>query len=119
VHNIWVDKDSRVFTCDRENDRIQIFDDQGVFLEQWTDMDMPADLWIKDDVVYVVELGRPGRSGVSIWTLDGTLITRWRGDEAAVGGALVKAHGICVDSVGSIYVTELSPAPRVSKFQRV
>ena len=34
LHNIWVDKDSRVFICDRENDRIQIFDDQGNFLEQ-------------------------------------------------------------------------------------
>ena len=27
LHNIWVDRNSRVFICDRENNRIQIFDD--------------------------------------------------------------------------------------------
>ena len=117
LHNVWVDGNSRVFICDRENNRIQIFDDEGAFLEQWTDVHMPGDLWIKGDVVYVVEQG--GASGVSIWTLDGELITRWRGDEGPGAGTLANGHGICVDSEGSIYVTEIGDAQRVRKFRRL
>ena len=117
LHNIGVDKSGRVFVCDRENNRIQVFDAEGGFLEQWTDLVLPGDLWIVDDVVYVVEQSEAG--GVSIWTLDGELITRWRGNEGPGKGSLVSGHGICVDSHGSIYVTELPPAERVRKFQRI
>jgi sugar lactone lactonase YvrE len=117
LHNIWVDKNSRVFICDRENGRIQLFDDQGAYLEEWTDLLSPGDLWIQDDVVYVIEQGE--RCGVSIWTLDGDLITRWRGSEGPGKGTLSAGHGICVDSQGSIYVTEIGSAQRVQKFQRV
>jgi DNA-binding beta-propeller fold protein YncE len=114
LHNIWVDVNSRVFICDRENDRIQIFDDQGNFLQQWTDLQAPGDLWMRGDTVYVVEQG--GGCAVSIWTLDGDLITRWRGSEGPGKGTLDSGHGICVDSQGSIYVTELSGLVR--KFRR-
>lgn len=117
LHNIWVDKDSRVFICDRENNRLQLFDDQGNFLEEWTGMRMPGDLWITDDTVYVIEQG-PG-SGVSIWSIDGTLITRWYGNEGTGEGTILSGHGICVDSQGSIYVTEIGDGQRVSKFQRI
>ena len=117
LHNIWVDRNSRVFICDRENNRIQIFDAQGSYLEEWTDLRAPGDLWIKDDVVYVIEQGEG--SGVSIWTLDGELMTRWRGNEGAGKGTLLGGHGICVDSQGSIYVTEIGKGDRVSKFLRV
>ena len=117
LHNIWVDKSSRVFICDRENNRLQLFDDQGGFLEEWTDLTMPGDIWIKDDVVYVVEQGQKG--GVSIWSLEGELITRWHGHEGAGKGSMMSGHGICVDSEGSIYVAELPPAERVQKFQKL
>ena len=117
VHNIWVDRNGRVFICDRENDRIQIFDGEGNFLEQWTDLEKPGDVWIHDDTVYVVEQG-PG-SGVSIWTLEGQLLARWRGDQGPGEGTLVGGHGLCVDSQGSIYVTEIGRGARVTKFVRV
>ena len=115
LHNICVDDRSRVFICDRENNRIQIFDDQGRFLEQWTDLQMPGDLWINDGVVYVIEQA----NAVSIWSLDGDLITRWSGDEATGRGTQGMGHGICVDSHGSIYITELTQEGRVQKLQRV
>ena len=117
LHDVWVDSRSRVLVCDRENDRIQLFDGEGNFLEEWTDVVMPGDIWIEDDVVYVVEQ-RPG-NGVSIWTLDGELITRWRGDEGPGKGTISAGHGICVDSHGSIYVTEIGDAQRVQKYQRL
>lgn len=115
LHNIGVDGRGRIFVCDREGDRIQIFNAEGRFLEQWTDLNGPSDLWITD-VVYVVEqLGRPG---VSIWTLDGELITRWYGDSGPAEGVFTSSHGVCVDSHGSIYVTELG-RDTVVKLQRL
>ncbi len=116
LHNVWVDSRSRVLICDRENHRIQLFDDVGNYLDEWVDLIAPGDIWIKDDVVYVVEQG--AGCGVSIWTLDGDLITRWRGDRGPGKGTLSAGHGICVDSQGSIYVTEIGDAQQVVKFQK-
>ena len=116
LHNVWVDSRSRVLICDRENHRIQIFDDVGNYLDEWVDLIAPGDIWIKDEVVYVVEQG--GGCGVSIWTLDGDLITRWRGDCGPGKGTISAGHGICVDSQGSIYVTEIGDAQQVVKFQK-
>ena len=117
LHNIGVDKNGRVYVCDRENNRIQIFDEQGTYLDQWTDLVLPGDLWFVDEVVYVVEQGDEG--GVSIWDLDGGLIARWRGSDTAEGLSVQNGHGICVDSEGSIYVAELTPRECVTKFRRL
>ena len=116
MHNVAVDGSGRVFVCDREADRVQVFDGSGGFIEEWTDLSGPSDLWIRDDVVYVVEqLKRPG---VSIWTVEGELITRWRGESGPAKGVHTSSHGVCVDSQGSIYVTELG-GDKVLKFQRI
>ncbi|MBI2872149.1 MAG: 6-bladed beta-propeller [Chloroflexi bacterium] len=118
LHNVWVDKNSRVFIADRENSRIQIFDTNGKFLAQWTDLARPADLSIVNDVVFVGELGRDRvEGGLSLWTLDGTLITRWRSGEQ--GTKFVAPHGIGVDSQGSIYTCAASGGGALQKFQRV
>ena len=87
LHNIWVDWNSRVYIADRENNRMQLFTDEGEFIEEWTDMTAPGDLWIQDDIIYVIEQG--GGNGVSIWTMEGDLITRWRGNEGAGLGTLI------------------------------
>ncbi len=117
LHNIWVDKNNRVIICDRENDRIQIFDAQGNFLEQWTDLSKPGDVWVHDDMIYCIEQGDSG--GVSIWTLNGEVVSRWKNDEGPGKGQIKGGHGITVDHEGSIYVTEIINAKRVSKFIRV
>ncbi|MCR4392895.1 MAG: 6-bladed beta-propeller, partial [Dehalococcoidales bacterium] len=45
-HGIAIDKLGRVFVADRHNNRIQIFDAQGRFLTQWTDLSLPTDIFI-------------------------------------------------------------------------
>ena len=117
VHNLTIDDDDLIYVCDRENNRIQIFDDDGNYIDEWGDLLMPGDVWIKDGVFYVVEQTEQG--GVSIWTKQGELITRWYGDRGPGKGSIISGHGITVDSEGSIYVAELTPAERVSKFQKI
>ena len=106
-----------MFVCDRENDRIQIFDADGNYLDEWTDVTGPGDTYFDGKgLVYVVEQG--GGNGVSIWTEAGDLITRWRGN----ADACEAAHGCCVDSGGNIYVAEIGQpghGQRVRKFVRI
>jgi hypothetical protein len=122
-HSVWVHTDGRVFVCDRENDRVQIFGPSGEYLGAWTDLARPADLYIdRQNHVYVGELelkageltmaGRPITrscpSQVSIRDLEGNLLTRWGGPDPFAPGSFASAHGIWVDSHGDIYVSEVA-----------
>jgi len=105
-HSIWVDRQERIWVPDRENSRIQIFNAQGKFLEQWTDLDRPTDLFIDGKgTVYISELTRR----VSIFNGSGRLLARWDSREEDKETALLLApHAIAVDSRGDIYVGEVA-----------
>jgi len=116
LHKVGVDKNGKVYICDRENNRIQIFDADGNYLTEWTDLVSPGDIFFDDDIAYVVEQG--GGNGVSIWTLEGELITRWRGNPDACQAA----HGGWFDSNRNLYIAEIGEprsGQRVTKFSRI
>jgi DNA-binding beta-propeller fold protein YncE len=106
-HSVFVDRRDRVWVVDRENSRIQIFDDRGNFLNQWTDhLIRPTDIFIDDnETVYVSELC----NRVSIFSIDGRLITSWGNESHASNDPLfVTPHAISVDSKGNLYIGEVS-----------
>ncbi|MFC2038919.1 peptidyl-alpha-hydroxyglycine alpha-amidating lyase family protein [Chloroflexota bacterium] len=111
-HNIWVDKQDRVWVPDRENSRIQIFDAEGKFLTQWDQVVRPADVFIDDDdVVYVPEIGHVGDAGpkISLFTLDGKLLSYWGCEGVDHESELfVSPHALTVDSKGAVYVGEVA-----------
>ena len=96
-HGVWIDRRGRVLVCDRENDRVQIFDQQGKFLQQWpTKLIGPAVFYVDAaDIVYI-----PEHNGglVSVLTLDGERLAQW-GDPS-----FRSCHGIWGDSRGDLYV---------------
>jgi len=123
-HSIWVDKIDRVWVTDRENSRIQIFNDQGEFLSQFTDLIRPTDLFIDDDVVYISELCKR----ISIFTIDGELLARWGNEDHDIHKPLFMApHAIAVDSRGDLYVGEVAVtyakvdrgSRTIQKFERI
>ena len=116
-HSLWVDHEERVWVVDRENHRIQRFDAEGRYLDEWNDLEMPMDLFITpDDVVFVVEA--PSR--VSIFDLDGRLRSRWGEDGSAPGHFADAPHSIWVDDQGSLYIGEVATLHnRVQKFRRI
>lgn len=123
-HSIHHDRDDRIWVTDRENSRIQIFDAEGAFLEEWTDMIRPTDLFIRDEAVFVAELCRR----ISVFTPDGELITRWGNEQHPEDDPLfVAPHTIAADSDGDLYVGEVSytykgidrGARTIQKFERV
>jgi DNA-binding beta-propeller fold protein YncE len=124
VHDIALDGRGRVFVCDDENDRVQIFDRDGVFLEEWPFAN-PSGICIRDDVVYVSELQPfrdaqrgPGRCRISLWTLDRHLLAQWCGADSDTCDLMLGGHALAVDARGSIYVAEVASG-QVAKFVRV
>jgi sugar lactone lactonase YvrE len=112
-HGIWVLKDERVLVADRENHRIQIFDPEGTFIEQWTGFQQPADFFVDEDagVIYLAELG--GR--ITLLDLAGDLIVRW-GERGDGPDQFLAPHGIWVDDQGAIYVGEVQRDDALHKF---
>jgi DNA-binding beta-propeller fold protein YncE len=122
VHNIDIDSDGYVYIGDRENHRVQIFDQNGKYETQWVNMSRAAAVYIDrrgdSDTVYVGEyfagiasnmIGTDLGPRVSIYQTDGTLLARVGrksyGDEP---GRFYSPHGIAVDSRGDIYVAEVA-----------
>ena len=101
-HAVWIDRKGRLLVADRENDRVQVFDQSGRLLHVWpTRLVGPAVIYVDDeDIVYIVE----HNSGqVSVLTLDGERLARW-GDPS-----FRSCHGIWGDSHGDLYVVRAGP----------
>jgi DNA-binding beta-propeller fold protein YncE len=107
-HSLAMDSRGRLFVGDRENDRIQIFDQDGNFLEQWTQFGRPSGIYIDaNDVLYVADsqsgdedVGRPDwKEGIRIGSaLDGTVIA-FIADIDADGSQ----EGVTADAGGIVY----------------
>ena len=55
-HAIAIDSRGRLFVADRNNNRIQIFDQNGAFLAEWTQFGRPSGIAItSDDTIYVAD----------------------------------------------------------------
>ncbi len=117
-HCVRIDKADRVWVCDRTNDRIQIFDTDGNYLTEWTGLLKPDTIYfdLREDVVYVAELTHQ----VSIYSLDGELLSQWGGARPSEkpGEFLACPHGIWADSRGDLYVGQVQADGQLQKFIR-
>lgn len=121
-HNVCCDAAGRVYVADRENHRIQIFDGNGVFQEQWNNLHRPSALYVTpgpDPISYVGEIGPYLRSNfgwpnigprISVLSSDGSVLSRLGAVPGAgiAPGQFLSPHGIAVDSRGDIYIGEVS-----------
>ena len=55
-HTIALDSKGRLFVGDRANNRIQIFDQDGKFIEEWKQFGRPSGIYIdRNDMIYVAD----------------------------------------------------------------
>ena len=129
-HGIAAAADGRIFVCDRENDRIQIFSPDGEYLAEWTDTQRPTHLvFDAQGRAYVSELwwhrgqtsqrhgpiSEPRYGRVSVFDKDGRVLARWGTPDACAAGSFAAPHGLAVDSRGDIYVSEVTWTFAVSR----
>ncbi|MBM3778510.1 MAG: hypothetical protein FJW23_09765 [Acidimicrobiia bacterium] len=56
THSLAIDSQGRLFVGDRTNLRIQIFDQEGKFLEEWKQFGAPSEIFIdRNDTIYVAD----------------------------------------------------------------
>ncbi len=138
-HGIAVDHQGRVYVCDRENSCVQVFDADGQFIALWDQVRPPSDIVVDaDGVLYVSQFAfnvthryaqwpAPAGSGsalrdsagrrtirpdappqISLLDREGQVLAEWESR---------KAHGLCVDSHGNIYLA-LEDDRAVDKYVR-
>jgi DNA-binding beta-propeller fold protein YncE len=105
-HSIAIDSKGRLYVADRANNRIQIFDQSGKFLNQWTNFGTPWGVFVKNDLIYVVD-GTANNCLLIASTKDGKIIEKIEG--------LSNPTAVTVDSSGAIYVGEVN-GTNVKKF---
>ena len=105
-HSIAIDSKGRIYVADRSNNRIQIFDQTGKFLDQWTNFGTPWGLFVKGDRIYVVD-GTENNCLLIASIKDGKVVEKL--------GGLSNPTAVTVDSSGAIYVAEVN-GTNVKKF---
>jgi DNA-binding beta-propeller fold protein YncE len=102
-HSIDIDRNRRVYVADRSNGRIQIFDENGTFLDQWPNIRQPYHIMITaDDRLWVAD----GVTNKFLqYDLNGRLLSSW-GTWGSFPGAFWGVHQFSVDSAGRLYAAE-------------
>ena len=108
VHGMAIDSQRRVYVNDRSNRRIQIFDENGKFLNQWYLGDGPAatyHIYMTADQHLWASDGH-GNFKFYKFDLEGRLLYSW-GTQTPAPGGLWGTHQFSVDQDGSLYTAEV------------
>lgn len=122
VHGIAVDPTTReVFVNDRENSRVQVFDEDGTYLREWafdavhdrslSPMDIHSFIVTSDQKLWAADQGTHKILG---YDLQGNFLYSW-GSWGEYPGGLWGVHGLSTDQDGNFYTASVNNG-RVQKF---
>ena len=116
VHGVVFDLPRhRVFVTDRSDHRIQIFDENGKFLDQWTTGKPSTPQFLHKAADGFLWIAGGFTAKIMKFDLDGHLLYEW-GSEGDWPGALWNVHGMSVDQEGNLYLAEVNNG-RAEKFR--
>jgi len=124
VHSIAISADRRLFVVDRGHQRMQVFDENGAFLDMWPlrsphwpasqgtlmvnhFIDQRGFIWVGDNVT----------NRILKFDLQGNFLYSW-GAPGPQPGRLACSHGMTTDQLGNLYVADCF-AGRLQKFEPV
>ncbi len=134
-HAIAMDSKGRLYVADRNNARVQVFDQTGKFLTEWRGVIVPWGFWVtKSDEIWVCGsspmpwrktdsmLGCPPKDQVFMkFNPDGKLLQLWTVPKATDGheqpGECNWVHCVAFDSKGNLYAGDII-GKRAQKFVR-
>ena len=118
AHALAMDSQGRLFVGDRSNNRIQLFDQEGNFLEVWYQFGRPSGVFIdQNDMIYVAdsESGSVApdnghwKRGIRIGSAKDGTVTSFIPDPDEDARGTSAAEGVAVDHDGNIYGAEVGP----------
>jgi sugar lactone lactonase YvrE len=117
VHGVAVDPQTRrVFVNDRQNHRVQVFDENGKHLSEWSFGPPPSDIHLfiigADRALWAFDRGT---SKMLKYDLDGNFQYAW-GTWGDFPGGFWGVHGLAVDQAGNFYVAEVDSG-RAQKYR--
>jgi sugar lactone lactonase YvrE len=133
-HSIAVDSGGRLYVADRNNARIQVFDQVGRCLDEWRDLMVPWHIVVtQKDEIYVcgsspmqwprlpipgLLVGIPPKDQlVMVFAPDGRVKRLWSFPKGQHPGELDWVHGLAVDRQGNLYLGDIQ-GKRAQRFLR-
>jgi streptogramin lyase len=113
-HAAIIDQAGRLLVCDRDNERIQIFSQEGVLQETWTGY-KPFGIAIDGNGTVFMADGKLNQ--ISQLDEKGKIVKSW-GKEGVEAGQFKTPHLITADQAGNIYVAEVG-GRRLQMLKRV
>ena len=117
-HALAMDSKGRLFVGDRNNNRVQIFDQDGKYLEEFRQFSRPSGIYIdKQDNFYVADSESESVSrnhngwkrGIRMGSLKDLKVTAFIPDPVDKAPSTSAAEGVAVDAKGNIYGAEVGP----------
>jgi 6-bladed beta-propeller len=121
-HSLAMDSKGRLFVADRGNVRLQIFNQDGGFIDQWYQFSRISGIFIdKNDMLYAADsesspTSHPGgwRRGMRIGSVRDGKVQYFipdpqHTDVASAPGGTSAAEGVAVDAKGNVYGAEVGP----------
>ena len=112
VHGIVIDNQRRVYVADRANRRIQVFDENGKYLDEWYAR-FPYYIYMSRDQHLWVGDGQTNK--ILKYDLAGKLLSSW-GTFGTFPGGMWGPHQFSVDNENNLYIADVHVG-RVQKFR--
>ncbi|BBX74692.1 6-bladed beta-propeller [Mycobacterium shinjukuense] len=124
-HTIAMDSAGRLFVGDRNNNRIQIFDQDGQFLNVWTQFSRPSGIYINNGIIYVTDSESESlatdhngwKRGIRIGSVADGSVWALIPDPIDYATNTSGAEGLAVDAAGNIFGAEVGQH-RMMKYVR-
>lgn len=114
-HSLAMDSQGRLFVADRYNDRVQIFTQDGEFINSWRQFGRPSGVYIDaNDILYVADSesnsGGTRNPGFDRGIRIGSAVTGWVTafiPDPDKGVAFSRAEGVTADEDGNVFGAEV------------
>jgi hypothetical protein len=125
VHCVRVANDGQVYVCDRNNDRIQVFEKSGKFVREMRVEPQTMGSGSVADLVFSEDRGQKYMFIADITNNRLHVVERESGrlvssfsQPGRMAGELKNVHNIAIDSKGNLYTAEVGSGRRAQKFVR-
>ncbi len=117
-HSLAFDSKGRLYVADRNNNRIQVFDQEGTFISEMRQFSRPSGIFIdKHDNIYAADSESESvarnhdgwKRGIRIGNLKDGKVTAFIPDPAEKATGTSAAEGVAADAKGNIYGAEVGP----------